>query len=103
MTRLPLTLALVVLPTLAPAAGHVADDPAAVDAVAIVQCTETAEGAVACTVDAATMGERDPTFCLAIGEDGGALANSTGATDDGLILFQDVAAAQIAALRCRPV
>lgn len=108
MTRMTLILAVLAAPAMA--TEHVAgssfpveDDPMATDEIAITECNETSDGAVACVVDAEVMGMRDPTFCLAIGEDGEALANSTGATDDGLVLFQEVEAADIAALRCRPV
>lgn len=93
--------ALLLLPLLAaPAAAQDADAPDMTGAVDVVplECVIAGEG-VACTVET----DGPATFCMAVDADGEPLANSTGATDAGEILFQDVDAERIAALRCRPV
>lgn len=65
---------------------------------AVFECTQAGEG-VACTVDT----EAAFTFCMALDAAGEPLANSTGASDSGEVIFQDIDAAEVASVRCRNV
>ena len=67
----------------------------AIDVVPI-DCTLAGKG-TACTIRT----ERPVTFCMAVDAKGDPVANSTGATDAGEILFQNVDPSRIVGLRCR--
>ena len=84
----------------APALAQQAETPDMTDALDVVplECAPAGEG-IACTVET----ESPVTFCMAVDAEGAPLTNSTGATDDGAILFQDVDPALVATLRCRAV
>lgn len=87
------------LPVLSPqglhAQGAAPDMADAIDIVPI-DCMSAGEG-TACTIRT----ERPVTFCMAVDARGEPVANSTGATDAGEILFQDVDPSRIVGLRCR--
>lgn len=79
------------------AQGTAPDMADAIDVVPI-DCVLAGEG-TACTIRT----ERPVTFCMAVDAAGAPVANSTGATDAGEILFQDVDPSRIVGLRCREV
>ena len=92
-------LAMLALPFLAlPVFAQSTDAPdlSGLDELVPIDCTDAGEG-IACTVET----EGQVTFCMAVDAEGEPLANSTGATDAGEVLFQNVAPARIAGLRCR--
>ncbi|KIT14658.1 hypothetical protein [Jannaschia aquimarina] len=59
---------------------------------------ETAEGGVACQVQADV-----PLFCVAVGPDDEPRANSTVTAGTGLAVFNGVVTEDVAAIRCRTV
>lgn len=98
MVRLALVLpvlSLAMLPAGLAAQTAAPDMADALDVVPI-DCTLAGEG-TACTIRT----ERPVTFCMAVDASGAPVANSTGATDAGEILFQNVDPSRIVGLRCR--
>lgn len=102
MPRIRILLAafLIATPLAAQTTSVDAEAPDMTDAsdIGILSCAEGEEGA-SCEIDT----DRAFTFCMAVDEAGEPLANSMGATDAGVVLFQNVDPEAIASLRCRDV
>jgi hypothetical protein len=81
-----------------PAAAQVAIDPISdASGIAEFECSDLDAAGAACTLAPGVASD----FCVALDAEGEPLANSTGFTDDGLVLFQNIDVMEIAAIRCR--